>query len=73
MQQEIYDMDKLSSLVCAQAITDTNLHCSEANKPANNHSRGHSAFYQMQQPYHFEYIRTLKTNKQTLRDALKDN
>ena len=46
MQQEIYEMDKLQSLICAQAVTDTNLHCSEANKPSNTKQKT-PAFYSM--------------------------
>jgi len=30
MQQEIYDCEKLSCLIVAQALTETNLHCEDA-------------------------------------------
>ena len=71
MQQEIYDVEKLASLICAQAVTETNLHCMEATK-MNTGKHKSSAFYAMQQPFHFEYIRTYQTNKQILRDQLKE-
>jgi hypothetical protein len=65
MQQEIYEFERLSSLVCAKAVTETNLHCKEAVKQKN-------AMFQMQQPYYFEHLRTYKANKQHLQDAVKE-
>lgn len=32
MQQEIYDFEKLSCLICARAVTETNLHCLDAKQ-----------------------------------------
>lgn len=32
MQQELYETERLMALICAQSITETNLHCKEAGK-----------------------------------------
>jgi hypothetical protein len=60
MQQEIFDSEKLSCLIVAQALTDSNLHCKDAQGP------GKKALFKMQQPYFFEHLRTYKANKQLL-------
>ena len=69
MQQEIYEGERLAALINTMALTETNLHCKEAAKQSSAHK---SAFYQMQQPYYFEHIRTYKANKQNLQDAVKE-
>ena len=30
--QEIFDMQRLSGLICAHSVAETNLHCAEANR-----------------------------------------
>lgn len=59
MQQEIYDFEKLGCLICARAVTETNLHCLEA-KQANQTAGAKGGFYQFVQPYHFEHLRTYR-------------
>jgi hypothetical protein len=64
MQQEIYEFERHSSLTCALALTETNLHCKDAQRK--------DRFYAMQQPQWFECVRTSKTNKLLLQDAVKE-
>ena len=62
--QELSQMAQLSGLICAQGITETNLHCLEAKQ---------DRMLQMQAPYYFEHKRKLRTNKLTLQDQLKES
>ena len=64
MQQEIYEFERHSSLTCALALTETNSHCKDAQRK--------DRFYAMQQPQWFECVRTSKTNKLLLQDAVKE-
>ena len=57
-------MAQLSSLICAQGITETNLHCLDARQ---------KSMLTMQAPHIFEHNRQLKTNKLTLQDQLKES
>ena len=57
-------MAELSGLICAQGVTETNLHCVEARQ---------DRMVTMQAPQYFEHARNLKANKLTLRDELKEN
>ncbi len=57
-------MAELSGLICAQGVTETNLHCMDARQ---------DRMVTMQAPQFFEHLRLLKANKMTLRDELKEN
>lgn len=57
-------MNELSGLICALGVTETNLHCQDANQ---------NRMMTMQGPYFFEHNRKLKANKIILRDQLKEN
>ena len=67
--QEIFDMQRLSGLICAQSVTETNLHCTDANRQVG----GSAAFTSMQKPYFFEHKQLLKSNRLGLRDILKES
>ena len=50
--QEIFDMQRLGGVICAQSITETNLHCADANRQQSGNM---AAFTSMQKPYFFEH------------------
>lgn len=58
-QSEIYQMQELSGLICAQGVAETNLHCLDAKQ---------DRMVTMQAPFFFEHQRTMRANKLTLRD-----
>jgi len=61
---EINQMKELSGFICAVGITETNLHSYEA---------GQNRMVTMQAPQYFEHVRSLRANKMTLKDQLKEN
>ena len=68
--QEIYDAQRLSGLICASSVSETNIHCADANRQVGGSI---SAFTSMQKPYYFEHKTQLKVNKLSLRDTLKES
>ena len=72
-------MNELSGLICALGVTETNLHCQDANQNRmmtmqgpyffeHNRRSMAPALSSMQGPYFFEHNRKLKANKIILRD-----
>ena len=69
-QQEIYELKRLSSVLCGLSMTETNLHCLDANKGKGTNQ---NAFTCMQKPYFFEHLQKLKSYRFSFRDVLKEN
>ena len=69
-QQEIFDLKRLNGVICGLSITETNLHCLDANRQKGSNQ---NAFSSMQKPYFFEHLQKLRTNRLSFRDVLKEN
>lgn len=65
--QELYDLERLSGLICGQSVTETNLHCAKLSRQGAK-----PGMMTMQKPQYFEHIQNIRLNKQILRECAKE-